>query len=668
MKTTDRKTWTLWMKSMLFLIIAVMVFAGCNTGGGGGGDDNGDDNQAPTANISASVDDGTAPLAVTFNGSASSDPDGDVLSFEWDFGDNTPVANDHGSTSHSYATPGSYTAVLTVTDPSGEADSDSIGITVRPPDPQQVSVPDVTGLTQAVATAAIVAADLTLGTVTTQHDGFVAAGSVISQDPAGGNSVDEGSPVNLVVSLGSAPVNVPDVVGETQIAAETEIVSAGLIVGTVTSENSDTVPAGSVISQDPVADMSVEAGSSVDLVISIGPSGSLPPDPATVAPPLDLTVATTLAAATSFLYTGGNPIQTGMAPETIEPVRAAVIRGRVLDRSNAPLPGVVITILNHPEFGQTLSREDGMFDMAINGGGYLTVNYVKNDYLPVQRQVDVPWQDYAHAPDVVMIGLDPNVTEIDLSFPAIQVARGSQESDDDGIRRATMLFMPGTSAELVLPDGSTQALTTLNMRSTEYTVGDNGPKAMPAELPPNTAYTYAVELSADEAIATGATQINFNQPIYTYVENFIGAPVGTAVPTGYYDRALGQWIASENGRVIEVLDIVSDLAVLDTNGDGAADDAAALAELAITDAEREQIGTLYTSGQELWRVPIMHLTPYDCNWPYGPPDDAVPPNGDNPNPKGGDPEDDPCRETDLSSSVRTRSWANASRLLEPLLV
>ena len=54
--------------------------------------------------------------------------------------------------------------------------------------------------------------------------------------------------------------------------------------------------------------------------------------------------------------------------------------------------------------------------MAINGGGYLTVNYVKNDYLPVQRQVDVPWQDYAHAPDVVLIGLDPNVTEINFSF------------------------------------------------------------------------------------------------------------------------------------------------------------------------------------------------------------------------------------------------------------
>ena len=140
MKTTERNTWTSWMKSMLFLIIAGMVFAGCNAGGGGGGDDDGDVNQPPTADISASVNDGTAPLAVTFDGSASSDPDGDALSFEWDFGDGSPVANDHGSTSHIYVTPGSYTAVLTVTDPSGEADSDSIGITVRPPDPQQVNV------------------------------------------------------------------------------------------------------------------------------------------------------------------------------------------------------------------------------------------------------------------------------------------------------------------------------------------------------------------------------------------------------------------------------------------------------------------------------------------------------------------------------------------------
>ena len=54
---------------------------------------------------------------------------------------------------------------------------------------------------------------------------------------------------------------------------------------------------------------------------------------------------------------------------------------------------------------------------------------------------------------------------------------------------------------------------------------------MPAELPPNTAYTYAVELSADEAIATGATEINFNQPIYPMwkilsVRPLYGGPYG----------------------------------------------------------------------------------------------------------------------------------------------
>ncbi len=96
---------------------------------------------------------------------------------------------------------------------------------------------------------------------------------------------------------------------------------------------------------------------------------ALPPDPATIAPPVDQTVATDIASATSFLYTGLNPIQTGVAPATIETKRAAVLRGKVMDINNNPLPGVTISVLSHPEFGQTLSRADGMFDMAVNGGG-----------------------------------------------------------------------------------------------------------------------------------------------------------------------------------------------------------------------------------------------------------------------------------------------------------
>jgi hypothetical protein len=144
-------------------------------------------------------------------------------------------------------------------------------------------------------------------------------------------------------------------------------------------------------------------------------SGTIPPDPSTVAPPIDLTVATTIGAATEFLYTGPNPIQTGVAPDTIEPQRAAVLRGKVIDRDNNPLSGVTISVLNHPEFGQTLSREDGMFDMAVKGGGVVTVQYEKTGFLLAQRQVDMPWQDFASLSEVALVEKDSQVTMIDLT-------------------------------------------------------------------------------------------------------------------------------------------------------------------------------------------------------------------------------------------------------------
>ena len=364
----------------------------------------------------------------------------------------------------------------------------------------------------------------------------------------------------------------------------------------------------------------------------------IPPDPATVATPIDPTVATNITTATAFLYTVANPIQTGVAPGTIEARRTAILRGKVQTRDGVALSGVTITILAHPEFGQTVSRVDGAFDLAVNGGGQLTVNYQKSGFLPVQRAVVAPWRDYAWLPDVVMIPFDTAVTTVDLTNASMQTARGSPVTDADGARRATILFPAGTTAVLVLPDGSTQPLTTLNVRATEYTVGASGPKAMPAPLPPNSGYTYAVELSIDEAVAAGATEVRFSQPVPTYVENFLGFPVGGAVPAGYYDRQKGQWIASANGRVIKVLGITTGLADLDTDGDAVIDDSVKLAAIGITDSERARLAQLYAAGQTLWRIPITHFTPWDFNWPFGPPQDAIPPPGWSPY----SPIDDPC--------------------------
>jgi len=356
-------------------------------------------------------------------------------------------------------------------------------------------------------------------------------------------------------------------------------------------------------------------------------------NPAVGTAPLDLSVATTVGSSTQFLYTGSNPVQTGVAPGTINLLRAAVLRGKVQTADGSPLPGVTIAIVNHPEFGNTVTENNGMFDMAVNGGGLLTVNYSKHGYLNVQRQIQVPWEDYAMLPDVMMIQPDSQVTAIDLTANTpIQVARGSPVTDASGTRQATLMFAQGTHATMILADGTTQPLTTLHVRATEYTVGPHGDEAMPAVLPPNSAYTYAVELSADEAAAVGAMAVSFDHPVSFYVEDFLNFPVGEAVPTGFYDPSRTAWVASNNGDVLKIISITSGLADLDIDGSGQVATPAALAALGITDAERQQMASLYQPGQVLWRVPITHFSSWDCNWGFGPPPDAIAPDQGQPRP------------------------------------
>ena len=130
-------------------------------------------------------------------------------------------------------------------------------------------------------------------------------------------------------------------------------------------------------------------------------------------------------------------VETGVDPGTIDPVRAAVLRGRVINRDGTPLTGVRVSIKDHPEFGQTLSRADGLFDLAVNGGGLLVIDYERDGLLPAQRQIDVPWQDYVNVPDVALVPLDDQATVIDLTSPdPMQVAQGSPVTDADGTRQA----------------------------------------------------------------------------------------------------------------------------------------------------------------------------------------------------------------------------------------
>ena len=96
----------------------------------------GSTNRRPAAAIQATPLFGPTPLDVTFDGTGSTDPDGDALVFDWDFGDGTSTQG-ASTAQHSYAAPGSYVATLKVADPAGASSSASVRIDAgnTPPKP-----------------------------------------------------------------------------------------------------------------------------------------------------------------------------------------------------------------------------------------------------------------------------------------------------------------------------------------------------------------------------------------------------------------------------------------------------------------------------------------------------------------------------------------------------
>lgn len=433
-------------------------------------------------------------------------------------------------------------------------------------------------------------------------------------------------PLVNFVNTGLPVAGEPDCNGDGQVDIADVVFLLELINAPTPSPTASPTPTASAsasASPSVTASASVSPTPSISPTISLSPTPSLtptpeqsPPDPAAIAPPLDETVPNNLFVSSAFLYGGDNPVQRGLVNGTLKPQRVAVIRGRVLDTAGLPLAGVRITIVDHDEFGHTFSRADGQFDLVVNGGGLLVVQYQLAGHLTLQRQNQIPWQDYVQIDDVRMTALDAAANPVTFGSGAPQLALGSPETDAEGTRQAALFIPPGVGAFAVLDGGTTVPLSGGTMRATEYTVGDGGPEAMPGALPPNSGYTYCADYTIDEAEAMGARSVRFDNPIYSYVENFLGFPTGVIVPSGFYDRERGVWVASENGRVIQITAIVGGSAQVDADGDTAPDDAPALAALGFTAGELQMLGGRYTAGQSLWRVPIRHFTPFDFNWPF----------------------------------------------------
>jgi eukaryotic-like serine/threonine-protein kinase len=136
--------------------------------------------------------------------------------------------------------------------------------------PPPVDVPKIVGSSLEEARAALVDAKLAPGEVTRRFHDTVPAGHVIRQSTPSGRTLPQGSEVDLVVSRGHAPEDVPSVAGLRQQGATRALGALGFDVAVQTGF-SDRVDKGLVMTVSPEEGSTQPYGSTVTITVSLGP-------------------------------------------------------------------------------------------------------------------------------------------------------------------------------------------------------------------------------------------------------------------------------------------------------------------------------------------------------------------------------------------------------------
>ncbi len=342
--------------------------------------------------------------------------------------------------------------------------------------------------------------------------------------------------------------------------------------------------------------------------------------PSAMPGPLD-PVAHDFYESTRWLYEPTGAVQSGFSVTVDAAWKSAtgVVRGAVRTRSGSALGCAAVSVVDHPEYGATTTREDGTFWLAVQGGQVLTVKISLPGYYQVFRTIESRNHAYIWTNEARLTPIEGTATTVSPASATV-LFTGPTETDTDGTRTARLLFLPGTTAQV---EGEGSPRTSFAIRAKEYTVGktttggDSALAAMPADLPPTTGFTWAAELSLD---GLEDKRVTFNRPVWLYLDNFIGLPQlndaeRVVVPVGSWDATKGAWVPETNGYVAKVLSVSGGVAQVDLNGDGVADtvtspdgDADHLAP-----GEAAQIATIYTTGKLFWRMPRTHFSPVDAN-------------------------------------------------------
>ena len=189
-------------------------------------------------------------------------------------------------------------------------------------------------------------------------------------------------------------------------------------------------------------------------------------------------------------------------------------------------------------------------------------------------------------------------------------------TDDDGTRRATLLFAPGTGAHDDAARRHHPPLDDFHVRATEYTVGATGPAAMPGELPPRArtrtpSSTRSTRRSPPARPASTSTRRS--SPTRTTSSASRSARPCPPATTTASSRA---GCPAPNGRVIEV-------AGRERRQGRAGRRRRRPTALGIDDAElRAARRAVRARARRCGASPVTHFTPWDFNWGFGLPPDA----------------------------------------------
>lgn len=140
-----------------------------------------------------------------------------------------------------------------------------------------VSVPGVVGLTQGDAQRRLTALGLEGKSGESRYSADAPKSTVLAQNPPAGTVVAPGSAVTLDISAGQQRATVPALAGLSRREAEGELKQAGLQLGQVTTQTSDSAR-GLVLASAPSQGQVVPQGTRVELVVSSGPASLTMPD------------------------------------------------------------------------------------------------------------------------------------------------------------------------------------------------------------------------------------------------------------------------------------------------------------------------------------------------------------------------------------------------------